>query len=90
MGIAIGGLIYVPLCLLEIRLSPVLEIWVYGIDRWEPVRYGGYRPKVFLSAGLELGMWMTNATLICYQLWACGAVKKLRGFASANSCWPCS
>ena len=77
-GIAIGGLIYVPLCLFEIRFSPCLDRWVYGIYHWEATRYGGYRPKVFLSSGLELGMWMTNSTLIAYQLWACGTVKRLR------------
>ena len=80
LGIAIGGLVYVPLCLFEIRCSPILETWVYGIVHWEAMRYGGYRPKVFLSTGLELGMWMTNASLICYQLWSCGAVKTIRGF----------
>jgi tetratricopeptide (TPR) repeat protein len=80
MGIAIGGLVYVPLCLFEIRMSPVLETWVYGIVHFEALRFGGYRPKVLLSSGLELGMWMTNATLICYQLWASGTVKKIRGF----------
>jgi tetratricopeptide (TPR) repeat protein len=79
LGIAIGGLVYVPLCLFEIRMSPILETAVYGISHWEPMRFGGYRPKVFLSSGLELGMWMTNATLICYQLWACGSVKTIRG-----------
>jgi tetratricopeptide (TPR) repeat protein len=80
MGIAIGGLIYVPLCLFEIRMSPVLETWVYGISHFEPLRFGGYRPKVFLSSGLELGMWMTNSTLLCYQLWASGTVKNIHGF----------
>ena len=79
LGIVIGGLVYVPLCLFEIRMSPILESWVYGIIHFEPLRFGGYRPKVFLSSGLELGMWMTNSTLICYQLWACGSVKTIRG-----------
>jgi tetratricopeptide (TPR) repeat protein len=81
LGILFGGLAYVPLCLLEIRLSPVLETWVYGIIHWEDMRYGGYRPKVFLSSGLELGLWMTNATLIGYLLWSCGAIKTLRGIS---------
>ncbi len=80
LGIAIGGLVYVPLCLYEIRMSPVLETMVYGIVHFEPMRFGGYRPKVFLSGGLELGMWMTNSSLICYQLWSSGAVKTIRGF----------
>jgi tetratricopeptide (TPR) repeat protein len=81
LGILIGGLAYIPLCLIEIRFSPQLETWVYGITHWEGERYGGYRPKVFLSSGLELGMWMTNATLIGYLLWSCGAIKTLRGIS---------
>jgi tetratricopeptide (TPR) repeat protein len=80
-GIVIGGLVYVPLCLIEIRLSPMLENWVYGILRWEGTRYEGYRPKVFLSTGLELGLWMTIASITGWQIWFCGAVKTLRGFS---------
>src|SRR4051812_26329018 len=38
-GIALGGLIYVPLCLIEIRMSPQFETWVYGIHHWEAIRY---------------------------------------------------
>ena len=81
LGILIGGLVYIPLCLFEIRFSPVLETWVYGISHWESMRFGGYRPKVFLSTGLELGMWMTNASLLGYQLWSSSAVKTIRGIS---------
>jgi tetratricopeptide (TPR) repeat protein len=79
LGFVIGGLAYIPFCLVEIRLSPILESLVYGIAHWEGTRYGGYRPKVFLATGLELGMWMTNASLIGYMMWSSGAVKTLRG-----------
>jgi tetratricopeptide (TPR) repeat protein len=81
MAIVVGGLTYIPLCLIEIRLSPRLESWVYGINRWEGTRYGGYRPKAFLATGLELGLWMTIASLTACQLWFCGAVKRLRGIS---------
>jgi tetratricopeptide (TPR) repeat protein len=81
LGIAIGGLIYTPFCLLEIRLSPQISKWVYGFTHWESVRYGGYRPRVFLSTGLELGMWMTCSTLVAQRLWACGAIKTLGGYS---------
>ena len=84
LGIAISGLVYVPPCLFEIRFSPVLETWVYGITHWESMRYGGYRPKVFMTSGLQLGMWMTNASLICHQLWSCGAVKMIWGIGLVN------
>ena len=80
VGIAMGGLIYMPLCLFELRMSPILETWVYGIYQLGAgFRYGGFRPKVFLATGLELGMWMTCSTLIVQRLWACGTVKTVRG-----------
>jgi tetratricopeptide (TPR) repeat protein len=81
LGIAIGGLVYTPLCLIEIRLSPQICRWVYGIYHWESMRYGGYRPRVFLATGLELGMWMTCSTLVAQRLWACGTVKTLGGYS---------
>lgn len=84
LGIAIGGLIYSPLCLFEIRMSPILKLWVYGyIERSGldfATRYGGFRPIVFLSFGLELGWWMCCASLACFNLWGSGAVKRLRGY----------
>ena len=78
-AVVVGGLLYVPLCLVEIRLSPRLCGWVYGLWSWEGTRYGGFRPKVFLTTGLELGMWMTNATLVAYALWSFGTIKSIRG-----------
>ena len=80
LGVVVGGLVYVPFCLVEIRLSPVFLGWVYGGARWEGTRYGGFRPRVFLATGLELGMWMTFSTLVAQRLWACGSVKQLRGY----------
>lgn len=84
MAIAIGGIIYVPLCLLEVRMSPVIKLKVYQIAAFSNsdfgLRYGGYRPVVFLATGLELGWWMCCATLCTQQLWASGAAKKLWGY----------
>jgi tetratricopeptide (TPR) repeat protein len=78
-ALVIGGLCYVPLCLIEIRLSPMLSGWVYGTGGWEGVRYGGYRPRVFLSSGLALSSWMMNASLISWVLWSSGTIKAIRG-----------
>jgi tetratricopeptide (TPR) repeat protein len=77
-GIVIGGLVYIPFCLFEMRFSPIVSTTLYGVGGWGGVRYGGYRPSVFLQNGLELGMWMTNATLLCCLLWACGTIKTIR------------
>ena len=46
---------------------------------WEGTRLGGYRPRVFLSTGLELGMWMTCSTLSAFWLWADGTIRRLWG-----------
>jgi hypothetical protein len=57
VGIVIGGLSYVPLALIEMRLSPQLHHWAYGFaaSSFSNVeRYGGYRPVVFMKDGLEV------------------------------------
>ncbi len=77
VGIVVGGIIYVPAILLEMRLSPFMKGIVYGIYQWEGTRLGGFRPFVFLTTGLELGMWMTAACLTSVWLWCCGALKRI-------------
>jgi hypothetical protein len=81
IGIFVGGLVYVPLCLFEMRLSPQLHRIVYGgfasADFSQTVRLGGYRPTVFLSHGLAVGAFMMAATLIGLWLWQTGTVKRL-------------
>ncbi|HEY9739670.1 MAG TPA: O-antigen ligase domain-containing protein [Coleofasciculaceae cyanobacterium] len=81
VGIFVGGLTYVPLCLLEGRISPQLHRWVYGYhasqDFTQAMRLGGYRPTVFMNHGLAVGAWMMAATLCGIWLWKTGAVKEL-------------
>ena len=82
IGIFIGGLIYVPLCLYEIRFSPQLHRIVYGFYGFsfeQTIRYGGYRPTVFMEHGLMVGAWMITAALIGVWLWQAGVVKQLWG-----------
>lgn len=68
MGFFLGGLAYVPLCLLEIRISPQLHRMLYGFyahpDFAQNIRMGGYRPMVFMEHGLMVGMWMAGASLV--------------------------
>jgi O-antigen ligase len=78
VGILIGGLIYLPLCLYEIFASPQLHRIVYGYQVFDSeVRWGGYRPIVFMQGGLSVGMWMMAVTLIAIWLWQAGTLKKL-------------
>ncbi len=83
IGIFTGGLIYVPLCLFELRMSPNLHLWVYGFsprsDFSQTIRYGGYRPTVFMEHGLMVGVWMMAATLIGIWLWRTKVIKQLWG-----------
>lgn len=78
--IVIGGLLYVPLCLFEIRMSPQLHQIVYGFKHnWNVLRFGGYRPSVFLLEGLELGLWMTATSIAAIILWRQGRKVRILG-----------
>jgi tetratricopeptide (TPR) repeat protein len=74
----IVGLACVPFCLFEMRMSPMLLSTFYGGRVEFNMRLGGYRPKLFFSTGLELGMWMTAVSLAGWWLWRCGTITKIR------------
>ncbi|EAZ89981.1 O-antigen ligase family protein [Crocosphaera chwakensis] len=79
-SIFISGLIYMPLCLYEIRMSPQLHRIVYGYFAHsfaQTIRYGGFRPTVFMIHGLEVGMWMMAVTVIGIWLWQAKVIKKV-------------
>ena len=79
LGIVIGGLIYVPLCLIEIRMSPQLHIWIYGYHQHQfeqSIRFGGFRPTVFMQHGLAVAMWMVNATVLAIWMQARGNLQR--------------
>lgn len=84
-----AAVVYVPLCLWEIRMSPQLHRQLYGFRPYESfefaVRYGGYRPSVFMQFGLMVGTFMATATLVAYWLWRKGEVKRLAGMPA----WAC-
>lgn len=72
VGLFVGGLIYVPLCLFEVKMSPQLHNWVYGYhqhDFSQTMRMGGWRPTVFMQHGLAVGMWMCMTSLV--GVWLC-------------------
>ncbi len=82
IGVFLGGLIYIPVCWWEIRMSPTLHGDIYGYFpatfRMQK-RYGGYRPMGFMPGGLSVGMWMTVAALTGVWIWASRAIRKLEG-----------
>ena len=71
MALVVGGLLYTPLMLLEIRLSPQLNTWVYGFfqhDWLQMVRSGGFRPIVFLPHGLWVAFFILTSVLAAVGL----------------------
>jgi tetratricopeptide (TPR) repeat protein len=76
-AMVVGGLLYVLPCLYEIRMSPQLLANIYGGGIWQGTRLGGFRPNVFFQTGLELGLWMTAASLAGWWLWRCGTIKSI-------------
>ncbi|MDK3019169.1 hypothetical protein [Pseudodonghicola flavimaris] len=65
-AIMIGGLIYTLPSLIEVRLSPQINVWVYGFFQHsfeQMMRDGGFRPIVFLPHALWLAFFMFTALL---------------------------
>ena len=67
----IGALIYSIPIILEIRLSPQLNVWIYGFfphDFLQQVRFGGFRAVVFLGHGLLVAMFIAVSLLAALAL----------------------
>ena len=80
IGVFVGGLVYVPLCLVEMRFSPQLHRWVYGFHQHsfaQVKRFGGFRPMVFMQHGLACAMWMTTASIVGLWLWTSGSLRRI-------------
>lgn len=78
-AIAWGGIVYAPLCLWELKMSPQLHRQVFGFYAHasgftQVMRFGGWRPTVFQHHGLMLGMWMAMSTVCAYALSRTGRV----------------
>ena len=82
IGIFIGGLIYVPLCLWEIRMSPDLHKVLYGFrvrNFQQSVRYGGYRPVVFMWTYIPVVHWLSMSAVVGLWLWIGGRARRFVG-----------
>lgn len=81
VAVVLAGLVYVPLCLYEIRMSQQLHRIVYGFHfrGFGGVRLEGYRPEVFMNTGLELGLWMTACSITAIWLWRTRSIKSFCG-----------
>jgi len=82
-----AGLVYVPICLIELVTGPQFYAHIYGFQpyRWVGAeRYIGFRPIGFLEDGNQLGIWMAAATLLAAGLWRHGSVRRVLGLPI---CW---
>jgi len=58
--------------LFELRMSPILNIWIYGYapsEMQQAFRDGGYRPMVFMGHGLGVAFFTMMATIAASALW---------------------
>lgn len=86
LGFFVAGLVYLPLCLLEIRITPQLHRLVYGFHAHsyvQTIRMGGHRPTVFMSHGLMVGMLLTSALVSGMWLWLSKTRKAVCGVPMA-------
>jgi hypothetical protein len=71
-ALVIAGLAYSLPMLLEVRLSPQLHTWIYGYfphSFSQQMRYGGFRPVVFLGHGLVVAFFAMTATVAAAACW---------------------
>ena len=64
--LTMGGLVYSLFILVELKMSPQFSMWVYGYRASsfaQSVRYGGYRPVVFMTHGLNVALFMLMSLL---------------------------
>jgi hypothetical protein len=81
-GLLIGGLLYFPLIVYEVRMSPQLSRIVYGFfphSFLQHIRYGGYRPIVFMQHGLMVALWMAITAMTAFWLWRSKDERKVKG-----------
>lgn len=80
--LVLAALAYSALALLEIRLSPQMNTWVYGFFQHsfeQHMRGDGFRPLVFLQHGLWLSIFFAMAILAAAGLWRQMRSDRLRG-----------
>jgi hypothetical protein len=61
-----AGLVYAPFALLETKFSPQLHRWIYGYHQHEfvqTIRFGGYRPTIFMAHGLTVALFFAVCVL---------------------------
>ncbi|MFT5357375.1 MAG: hypothetical protein ACI9KE_004610 [Polyangiales bacterium] len=72
------GLVYTLLALFEIRMSPQLHHNIYGFHQMDfsmTLRFGGYRPMIFMQTGMAVSMYLLGSSLMAMARWRAGLAK---------------
>lgn len=86
VAVVVSGMLYAPLCLYEIRMSPQLSNMIYGFRPSSFLmtkRMGGWRPMVFMQHGLAVAVWMAGTALVAWILWRSKAIRDIWGIPIA-------
>ena len=87
-ALLIGGLVYSLFMLVEVRLSPQINIWVYGYFQHsfdQMIRFGGFRPIVFLYHGIWVAFFAMTAILAGLVLLRRSSAPRARVWLAAAS-----
>ena len=87
-ALIVAGCIFSIPMLVEIRMSPQLSRWIYGFfpsGFSSEMRYGGYRPVVFMDNGLTAAFFLLTCMIASVVLWRGGeaAARSKRAAISA-------
>ncbi|MDR5653674.1 hypothetical protein [Ruixingdingia sedimenti] len=78
LALVVAGLLYSLPMLVEVRLSPQINVWVYGFFQHsfeQMMRYGGFRPIVFLEHGLWVAFFGFMAVVAAFARWRQGGAE---------------
>ena len=70
--IVAGALLYIPPCLFEIKMSPLIHMKVYGVrllSMKHAQRGAFWKPNVFIESGLVCALFLGVATILAFYLW---------------------
>ncbi|WP_375259163.1 hypothetical protein [Citreimonas sp.] len=71
-ALVVAAVLYTIPMLIEIRLSPQLNMWFYGYYQHEfaqTIRFGGFRPMVFLYHGIWVAFFTMTGLICALALW---------------------
>jgi hypothetical protein len=86
VALVLAGIAYSLPMLIEVRLSPQLNTWIYGFfqhDFIQMMRQGGFRPIVFLPHGLWVAFFALMTLIAGVALWRSAAPERRTPFMLA-------